>query len=772
MTDPTSRLNQMDEISADGWVTGNGFDPVEASLIGLNSAQSAAVTHTGTPLLIVAGAGSGKTRVLTRRIAYLLAAGKARPHEILAITFTNKAAAEMRGRVEQLVGSEARSMTVSTFHSACARFLRRDADQIGYTKSFTIYDQGDSVTLVKRVLEELNHDIKIHKPRSVMAAISNAKNVLIAPAEFSQMAGNYAERIQAEVYTRYQERLKSSNCMDFDDLIWNFVRLLKEHPDVAASYRRRFRHVMVDEYQDTNMAQYEMIRQIVGVDHPAEMAELCVVGDADQSIYAFRGATIRNIDEFEHDFKNAKTILLEQNYRSTQNILSAANTVIANNKDRREKRLWSEAGDGDPLRIYVGDNEHDEAAFIGSEIEQLQNRLGFSLSDVAIFYRTNSQSRAIEESLIRLGLPYKVVGGTRFYERAEIKDMIAYLRVVVNPADEISLRRILNVPTRGVGPKAETALTDYAAANGLTFFDALLMVEAVQGIQTRAVNSIKRFTTLVHDLQSLNDAGSGPTRILAAILEQSGYLTELQLSKDPQDESRIDNIGELENIAREFELTQDPDAGEEIFGLDAFLERISLVADADQIPDAGSGQATLMTLHSAKGLEFPIVFMTGMEEGLFPHARAWEDPAEMQEERRLAYVGITRSEKRLYLTRAEARSRWGSSEYNSPSRFLDEIPEDLVVWLRGDREAKKATSTSSTDPKRATDQMLKRLSPDRAAKEFDLVPGDKVRHQKFGVGIVREIAGEGDRAQVTVDFGPPHNEKRLILRYAPVTKVE
>ncbi|MEY3406993.1 MAG: helicase PcrA, partial [Actinomycetota bacterium] len=506
-----SRLNQMNANSADGWVTGSGFDPVEACLMGLNSAQQAAVTHTGSPLLIVAGAGSGKTRVLTRRIAYLLATGKARPHQILAITFTNKAAAEMRERVDQLIGSESRSMVVSTFHSACARFLRRDAELIGYTKSFTIYDSGDAATLVKRVIEELNYDTKVHKPKSVLAVISNAKNVLMEPEEFGRMASNYAERVQAEIYARYQERLRESNCMDFDDLIWNFVRLLKEHPQVAANYRERFRHVMVDEYQDTNMAQYEMIRQLVGVDHPEEMSELCVVGDADQSIYAFRGATIRNIDEYENDFKDAKTILLEQNYRSTQNILNAANSVISNNKDRREKRLWSEAGDGDPLRIYVGDNEHDEAAFIGSEVEQLRDRLGFQLSDVAVFYRTNSQSRPIEEALIRLGLPYKVVGGIRFYERAEIKDMIAYLRVVVNPADEISLRRILNVPTRGIGPKAETALTDYAAVNGLSFYDALLMVDAVEGLQNRAVNSIKRFTTLISDLQSLNDAASGPT---------------------------------------------------------------------------------------------------------------------------------------------------------------------------------------------------------------------------------------------------------------------
>lgn len=741
----------------------------EDVLAGLNPQQQAAVLHSGTPLLIVAGAGSGKTRVLTRRIAYLLATGQAYPNEILAITFTNKAAAEMRHRVEELIGPPARAMVVSTFHSACARFLRRDADRLGFTTSFAIYDSADSRALVKRVTEELGLDLKVYKPAAVAAAISNAKNELMSPAAYAQSAGSLMEQRQAEVYAAYQHRLQQANAMDFDDLIANMVRLLRENADISERFRRRFRHVLVDEYQDTNVAQYQLVRELVGAGHDdLPMAQLCVVGDADQSIYAFRGATIRNIDEFERDFPNARTILLEQNYRSTQSILSAANSVIARNKARREKNLWTQEGAGDPIRIYAGDNEHDEAAFVAGEIERLQTRGEIKPSDVAVFYRTNNQSRPIEEVFIRIGMPYKVVGGTRFYERKEIKDAIAYLKLIANPADEIALRRVMNEPRRGIGDVAEQAMDDFRAAMGISLFDSMVMIDSVDGVQTRTVNAIKKFVQFVSDMQVLVEAEETPAVVLAAVLEQSGYLEALTRSKDPQDESRVDNLGELENIAREFEAQA---AEDDEVTLASFLERISLVADADEIPDSEDGQVTLMTLHSAKGLEFPVVFLTGMEEGVFPHARSWQDPAEMEEERRLAYVGITRAQSKLYLTFALSRMLWGASNFNARSRFIDEIPEDLMLWLRGgpgEQLTQKPPSRGGIGAAPAS-AMLAQVH-DRS-EEWDLAVGDRITHDKFGMGKITEIAGTGQNAQVTVEFGGGIGTKRLLLRYSPVTKL-
>lgn len=737
----------------------------------LNPSQREAVIHLGTPLLIVAGAGSGKTRVLTRRIAYLLASKNCYANEILAITFTNKAAAEMRERVEHLVGPVARSMVVSTFHSACARFLRKDAQLLGYTTSFTIYDTDDSLSLLKRVITDLDLDPKIHKPRTVLTAISGAKNELLTPQDFAERASNYAERTHAEIYAAYQKRLVLANAMDFDDLIGNMVVLLKKFPEVSARYRSRFRHVMVDEYQDTNMAQYELIRELCGAG-TGQMAELCVVGDADQSIYAFRGATIRNIDEFERDFPNATTILLEQNYRSTQTILSAANAVISKNKSRREKKLWTDAGDGEPIRVYVGDNDHDEAAYIAGEIERLQKIGAYKLSDVAIFYRMNSQSRSIEEVLIRAGIPYKIIGGTRFYERAEIKDALAYLRILINPNDEVSLRRIMNVPRRGIGEKAEELLQHYAAINGLSLFDAMVMVDAVTGLQNRAVSAIKQFVEMLQNLMVLVEADTEPSVILNAVLEQSGYLLELAKSTDPQDESRVENLNQLESVAREFEISAAEN--DESGTLQDFLERVSLVADADAIPDYDEGFVTLMTLHTAKGLEYPVVFVTGMEEGVFPHSRAFENPAELEEERRLAYVGITRARESLYLTRAMARMMWGNFMPGNVSRFLEEIPEELLSWIRGSRGGNLA-STSIADKGFGSNPsaagLLAKLNKEAAAKEFDLVPGDRVIHDKFGMGKVTEIAGTGANAQVTIDFGGNIGQKRLLLRYSPVTKL-
>lgn len=737
----------------------------------LNPAQREAVIHLGTPLLIVAGAGSGKTRVLTRRIAYLLASKNCYANEILAITFTNKAAAEMRDRVEQLVGPAARSMVVSTFHSACARFLRKDAELLGYTKTFTIYDTDDSISLLKRVIADLDLDPKIHKPRTVLTAISGAKNELLTPKDFSERATNYAERTHAEIYAAYQKRLLLANAMDFDDLIGNMVNLLKRFPEVSARYRSRFRHIMVDEYQDTNMAQYELIRELCGVG-TGEMAELCVVGDADQSIYAFRGATIRNIDEFERDFPKATTILLEQNYRSTQTILSAANAVISKNKSRREKKLWTDSGDGDPIRVYVGDNDHDEAAYIAGEIGRLQKLGKYKLSDVAIFYRMNSQSRSLEEVFMRAGIAYKIIGGTRFYERTEIKDALAYLRVLINPNDEVSLRRIVNVPRRGIGDKAEELLQHYAAINGLSLFDAMVMVEAIAGLQNRAVSAIKQFVELIQNLMVLVEADTEPSVILSAVLEQSGYLAELAKSTDPQDESRVENLNELESVAREFELNAAEN--DETGTLSDFLERVSLVADADEIPDYDEGFVTLMTLHTAKGLEFPVVFVTGLEEGVFPHSRAFENPAELEEERRLAYVGITRARECLYLTRAMQRMMWGNFMPGNVSRFLEEIPEELLSWIRGARGenlASRSIGNQGFGSNPAAAGLLQKLNKDDAAKEFDLVPGDRVNHEKFGMGKVTEIAGTGNNAQVTIDFGGSIGQKRLLLRYSPVTKL-
>jgi DNA helicase-2/ATP-dependent DNA helicase PcrA len=558
--------------------------------------------------------------------------------------------------------------------------------------------------------------------------------------------------------------------MDFDDLIGNMVLLLQKHADVAERYRARFRHVLVDEYQDTNVAQYQLIRELVGVGTD-KMGELCVVGDADQSIYAFRGATIRNIDEFERDFPSATTILLEQNYRSTQNILSAANAVIAKNKGRREKRLWSEAGDGDPIRVYVADNPGDEAAYIVGEARSLEGREGYRLGDMAVFYRTNAQSQPIEAQLVKFGIPYKVVGGTRFYERKEIKDALAYLRVINNPSDEVALRRIMNVPRRGIGDKAEAAMDDYAVRHGLSLYDTMFMINSVSGVQQRTAAAINQFTELITNLRTLVEAGEGPAVILAAVLEQSGYLEELQKSDDPQDESRVENLGQLETVAAEFEEESEEGDDTSLLG---FLERVALVADADQIPDSGEGQITLMTLHTAKGLEFPVVFLTGLEEGVFPHSRSFEDPSEMEEERRLAYVGLTRARKRLYLSYALSRPMWGQEMGGVASRFMREIPADLLSWMRGgpdDDILGKPISKGGYGSTPSVGGLLKQRTPEDAAKEFDLAPGDRVIHDQFGMGKVVSIAGTGANAQVTIDFGGQYGQKRLLLRYSPVTKL-
>ncbi len=731
----------------------------------------AAVTHIGGPLLVVAGAGSGKTRVLTRRIAYLMAERKVAPYQILAITFTNKAAGEMKERVADLVGPVARSMWVSTFHSACVRLLRQEASRLGYGNSFSIYDQADSLKLISLVSKDLNLDAKRYPPRQFQSMISNAKNELLGPHDYAAGAQNKFEQVVAEVYAVYQRRLQQANAMDFDDLILKSVEVLQLFPESKARFRSRFLHVLVDEYQDTNHAQYILIRELVGdASDGAPPAELCVVGDADQSIYGFRGATIRNIMQFEMDYPQATTILLEQNYRSTQNILNAANAVITQNESRKEKNLWSDSGAGAALVGYVAESEHDEAEFVKDEIRALQRAGSSEPGDTAIFYRTNAQSRVFEEIFMRAALPYKVVGGLRFYERKEVKDLLAYLRVLANPNDEISLRRIINVPKRGIGDRALDYVEAFAKNSELSFWSGLHRCSEISEMPARAAGSIHQFLSMVSALRVLVEAKVRPSVIIEAVLEQSGLLTELSSSSDPQDEVRVENLQELVAVSMEYEARPFESLGEdEEISLAGFLEQVSLVADADEIPEGEDhgGVVTFMTLHTAKGLEFPTVFLTGLEDGIFPHARTLGEKSEIEEERRLAYVGLTRARLRLYLTRAEYRSSWGSPTYNPASRFLEEIPEAVIDWRnKGTASATYATSSArrssfSAPPARATG---------KKSVAIELAVGERVSHDTFGLGTVVSLAGEGDKAEATINFGQ-YGEKRLLLRYAPVEKL-
>ena len=820
-------------------------------LTGLNPRQREAVIHTGSPLLIVAGAGSGKTTVLTRRIAYALATGRAHPGEVLAITFTNKAAKEMAERVSSIVGPASRSMWVSTFHSSCVRILRREAKVLGMKSNFTIYDAQDAQRLVAQILKELGLDTKKYAPRAILHRISNLKNELHTPDDFVPRPNNPADEVLADVFKRYTSRLRLANAFDFDDLIAETVHLFGAFPEVADSYRRRFRHILVDEYQDTNPAQYALIKALTGDGAGGPTgAELTVVGDADQSIYAFRGATVRNIVEFEKDFPNADTILLEQNYRSTQNILDAANAVIANNDDRREKKLWTSEGSGEQIVGWVAENEQGEARFIVDRIDDLIDDEKYTYGDFAVFYRTNAQSRAIEDALVRSGIPYKVVGGTRFYERKEIKDALAYLRVVANPDDDVNLRRILNVPKRSIGDRTEGIIADFADRENISFYTALGRLDEIPHLSSRALTSVQKFYDLMQDLRST--AESSPlSRVIEAILEQSGYLESLQKSTDPQDESRVDNLAELVAVAEDFVATReaaavaepdtpnstdtdtvteataaaaatdsaaeaaDPDVddagsadastapGVGPAAIDQFLEQVALASDTDQIPDAELGQVTLMTLHTAKGLEFPVVFLTGLEDGGFPHSRSFENPQELSEERRLAYVGLTRARQRLLVTRAETRSMWGQPQYNPPSRFLSEIPENLINWENtgsfsggfsggfgsggfgsggyssgyssGSRGFGSSRSSGSGSRSRSSASSStpvagfpNRIRPNREVISVEV--GEKVSHESFGLGTVTEVNGTGDKTVAVVDFGSA-GSKRLLLRYAPIEKL-
>ena len=734
----------------------------------LNPAQQEAVTHRGSPLLIVAGAGSGKTRVLTQRIAHLIREEGVRPSEILAITFTNKAAREMQERVAALVGPASRAMWVMTFHSACVRILRREAARLGISTNFSIYDAADSQRLMAMVVKDLDLDPKRHPPRGLSARVSHLKNELIDEETFARRAETPQDRVLAEAYAEYQRRLRRANAFDFDDLIGSTVALLQLFPDVAEHYRRRFRHILVDEYQDTNHAQYVLVRELVGDGRDGvPPAELCVVGDADQSIYAFRGATIRNIEEFERDYPDAKTVLLEQNYRSTQTILDAANRVIARNGGRRPKRLWTDAGAGAPIVTYVADDEHDEARFVADEIDALVDDAGVRPADVAVFYRTNAQSRSLEEIFVRVGLPYTVVGSVRFYERREIRDAIAYLRAIANPDDDVSVRRILNVPKRGIGDRAEETIESFAQRERISFGAALDRAAEIPGLATRSQVQVVAFAQLLSDLRTLVESGAGPATVLQAALEQTGYLAELQASHDPQDETRVENLAELESVAAEYERDTDEPS------LAGFLERVSLVADADEIPDDDDGVVTLMTLHTAKGLEFPVVFLTGMEDGIFPHIRSLGSETELEEERRLAYVGITRARERLYLSRALSRSAWGSPMHNPASRFLDEIPPELVESRRDEPVLTWSGAQAASAPRPAAPVgTLRRPEPTAGTRPVvALSVGDRVLHKTFGMGTVTGTSGVGDKAEATIDFGTV-GTKRLLLRYAPVDKIE
>ncbi|MGO8939104.1 MAG: 3'-5' exonuclease, partial [Mycobacterium sp.] len=736
--------------------------------------------------------------VLTRRIAYLIAARGVGVGQILAITFTNKAAAEMRERVVRLVGNRARAMWVSTFHSTCVRILRNQASLInGLNSNFSIYDADDSRRLLQMIGRDMGLDIKRFSPRLLANAISNLKNELIDPdqavADLSDSSDELTRTV-ASVYGEYQRRLRTANALDFDDLIGETVGILQAFPQIAQYYRRRFRHVLVDEYQDTNHAQYVLVRELAGRGAPESEAspdpsdgvppaELCVVGDADQSIYAFRGATIRNIEDFERDYPDAKTILLEQNYRSTQNILSAANSVISRNSGRREKRLWTDAGAGELIVGYVADNEHDEARFVAEEIDALADRGDITYNDVAVFYRTNNSSRSLEEVFIRAGIPYKVVGGVRFYERKEIRDMIAYLRVLDNPGDTVSMRRILNTPRRGIGDRAEACVSVYAENTGSSFADALQAAAEgkVPMLNSRSEKAIAAFVELLDDLRGRLDDDLGD--LVESVLERSGYRRELESSTDPQELARLDNLNELVSVAHEFSTDQALETSEAAAALEvddedvpdtgvlaAFLERVSLVSDTDEIPEHGAGVVTLMTLHTAKGLEFPVVFVTGWEDGMFPHMRSLDDPTELSEERRLAYVGITRARQRLYVSRAIVRSSWGQPMLNPESRFLREIPQELIDWRRS------APTPSFSAPVSGAGRFgTPRTAPTRsggAGKRPLLVlePGDRVSHDKYGLGRVEEVSGVGESAMSLIDFGSAGRVK-LMHNHAPLSKL-
>lgn len=783
------------------------FSDRDPLLEGLNPPQRDAVTYRGPALLIVAGAGSGKTRVLTHRIASLLESKEAWPSQILAITFTNKAAGEMRERVEQLVGERAKGMWISTFHSACVRILRREADHFGFTKSFTIYDSGDVRALMKRLVKEHEAETFGLTPAGVQSRISKLKNELQDAESHARQANmsDPAERVFSEIFHDYQRQLRKANAFDFDDLLAQTVYLFRAFPDVADKYRRRFTHILVDEYQDTNHAQYQLIRELTKPVQGASMdlgggmlaimpedepqgASLTVVGDSDQSIYAFRGADIRNITEFERDFPGAKVVLLEQNYRSSQNILDAANSVIRNNFDRKDKKLWTSEGEGAPVIGFTGYSQHDEAQFIADEIDSIR-RKGVDYSEMAVFYRTNSQSRALEEIFIRSAIPYRIMGGTKFYDRAEIKDALAYLVAVVNPADELAVRRILNKPKRGIGAVTETNIARFAVDNDISFRDAIAHGAAI-GLGPKIRGALDQLDAVLREAQAIllpEGEDAKPTSVtegLQVLLNKSGYLDTLRRSRDPQDEARVENLDELVAVTREF-ARNNPEGT-----IVDFLTEVALVADSDDLDDS-SGTVSLMTLHTAKGLEFDTVFLTGVEEDLIPHRIAAGEPGGPQEERRLFYVGITRARKRLYLSLAMTRAQFGEVSAAMPSRFLQEIPAGLIDWRQspGDVNGRGGTQSRALNANRPRENRwgvkpLEKKAPSAALSEFtnrvtgkvrdngdlELGAGDRVRHDDFGEGTVDQVTGIGAKRIAHVRFdevGP----KKLLIKVAPIEKL-
>ncbi|MDI6906064.1 MAG: DNA helicase PcrA [Thermoanaerobacterales bacterium] len=713
-------------------------------LEGLNPAQAAAVTHPGGPLLVLAGAGSGKTRVLTHRVAYLIGEQGVPPYGILAITFTNKAAREMRERIDRLLPERAAEIWVFTFHAACLRILRREIGHLGYSAEFVIYDQDDSLTVIKDCLREMDLDPKRYPPGAFRHAISWHKNRLVGPSQLSAAAGDYFEELTARVYFRYQERLEANNALDFDDLLGLTVRLFEETPAVLERYQHRFRHLLVDEYQDTNHAQYTLVRMLA-----RQHRNLSVVGDPDQSIYKWRGADIRNILDFERDYPDATVILLEQNYRSTGRILAAANQIIAHNSERKDKRLWTAAGEGEPIGLARLADEAEEARTTAERIRWLHFSENRSYNDFAVLYRTHAQSRVLEEVFLRSGIPYTIVGGLRFYERKEIKDLLAYLRLIVNPADEVSLARVINVPRRGVGQASLLKFFAFVRERMIPAGLALERAEEIEGLSSRVRRAMAELGEKLAAWRARRDEGGAITALAREVLESTGYRAELTAERSVEAETRLENLAEFLSVTAEFDASRGGTLAE-------FLGDLALVTDLDQL-DEGADRVTLMTLHSAKGLEFPVVFLTGMEEGVFPHSRALDEPAELEEERRLCYVGVTRARERLFLSCCERRRLYGVERYNTPSRFLDEIPPDLLRVEGGDRgeplDLPRPTAASSAGGVRET------------CRTFRI--GDKVRHQKWGEGTVVRVTGEGEEARVTVAF-PGLGVKELLVKYAPL----
>jgi len=731
--------------------------PTESPLFAdLNPTQREAVAATEGPVLVVAGAGSGKTRVLTFRIAHLIRDLQVAPDSILAITFTNKAANEMRERVAHLIGGVVKSMWVSTFHSSCVRILRREAARLGYRSGFTIYDDADSLRLLRMVTRDLDLDSKRFPEKAMKAVISNAKNELIDYESFADQGDGFYHEQVADIYRLYQQRLVEASAMDFDDLLMVTVELFAAFPDVLQHYQHRFRYVLVDEYQDTNRAQYMLVKQLTAVHR-----NLCVVGDSDQSIYKFRGADIRNIRDFEVDYPDARVIVLDQNYRSTETILEAANSVISNNTKRTPKHLWSDRGVGVPITRFEAEDEHDEAGFIVDEIERLQGE-GFNLADMAVFYRTNAMSRVIEEVFVRRGVPYSVVGSVKFYDRKEVKDAVAYLKMLVNPSDEVSVKRIINEPRRGIGNTTVAHIDRFTQSRGISFFAGLGRVDEIPQLNTRAQKTVLEFTGLVDLLRRKAEKG-GVEAAAQAVLDDTGMVAGYESERTIEAMGRVENLRELVGVAAEFESSNEGaiigdepyDTLDNIRRLEVFLEATALVSDIDEW-DEGAGAVTLMTLHTAKGLEFPVVFIVGMEDGVFPHMRSLGDPDELEEERRLAYVGITRAQDKLYLTSAWNRMLFGGSSYNPPSRFLQEVPEALV---------EKAGKRQRRDPA----ERAAATGPRTTVSAGQVGPGDRVRHDKWGLGTVREIVGEGDRAEAEVMFDT-QGKKRLLLAWAPLEK--